>query len=412
MAEKHSTVVGGSSAGLRLKCNASIEECKKVPADTSIYAATGTALHKIVELAWAEELSDEEVLLRFTGAKFADLLTKDEEIEEFGHHVIEEDHIKNKVLPTLAFLDSLVDENTEFASELEVSFAPHEQSPYNSQDEPFEIQGAFGTLDFKFIIWNGKKVARCGIVDFKMGDGILVSPKDNDQFRFYLAACVHSEELPDVEDYEAWVFQPAASLDPSKYASKEIYSARDIDQFAFDLREAIEGAPVHHIGPHCKRCRGKIVCKSYQAWIAGTQATQIEGINNRELADRLDLCETLKAYIKEVHAAAARAAQDGVIIPGWQFGPGEGHSEWKNEEAAWGALGRLGLSSQERATRKTISPAQALKLLQEKGVEPKVIDKFRRRHIHRPATAGRLTRTPEGELDGNGLRQLAARIAA
>src|SRR5258706_10638807 len=66
---KHSSVVGGSTAALRRLCNRSIQLSQGLPEEAwNAYAATGPALHALVEQAIDQALTDEDILVEHAGA--------------------------------------------------------------------------------------------------------------------------------------------------------------------------------------------------------------------------------------------------------------------------------------------------------------------------------------------------------
>lgn len=407
---RHSNVVGGSSAALRRQCNASIDEGAKVPRDHSIYAATGTCLHTIMEIAINDDLSDDEIYNRYTDALFADLLHEDIEIEAYGRYKITKAMIDEKIMPALDFFDRTFPRDAEIKLEERVNYEPWVSA--RAKEHPFEnnffINGAFGTSDVVFI---DNETNDAGIVDWKFGDGHIVDPDNNDQMRFYLAGAIHSGLLPVQNEYTAWIFQPAAQLDEKHYARKAIYTFEDLKAFALDLKDAVEGERIHSPGPHCKFCKGKVVCSAHKDMLARVERIDIQGMNNKQIAAALEMIPSLKAYITELEAHALRNAQNGVVFPGFKLDTGLGNRTWKNPEAAWSALGRMGLSAADRTVKEPISPTQAIKLLKAAGVDSKQLDKFESRHVIRPETAERLVPAAPGE-DGSSLTRLAKALEA
>lgn len=405
MATTHSNVVGGSTAGLRLICNASIDESRKVPSDTNEWAARGTALHTVVERAIAEDMSDDEVLKTFTDMRFTELLSKEEEKDKFGHLKLSRIEITEKALPALAFFDDTVRGTWLLEQEMESRVRVGSiDSPFNDQDEDWFIKGGKGTGD---VLFSSKK--RAGLIDWKFGDGHIVDPedsKDGAQFMFYLVLAIHNGILPERDEYEAHVFQPAAKLDPDQYHKKRIVTFDELFDFAWDLKDAVEAERKHVVGDHCRLCKGKTACQPYKKWLRKTVDTDIQGVTARELGELMDMTKALEAFVKEVKDATYRNALDGVDIPGWKLEDALGNRTWKDEQAAWLALGRLGLSADERTVKKPITAPQALAMLKEKAVIDKQIDRFEKRHIERPEAGQKLVKCKPGE-NASGLAHLA-----
>ena len=407
MASTHSNVVGGSTAGLRLICNASIEESRKVPNTSSIYAVHGTALHTVVERAIKEDMSDDEVLKTFTGMRYTELLPKVEEQEQFGHLKMEREALIEKAIPALMFYDDTIVGEVTLEAEMESGHV--EQSSFDDpdQNEVWGIKGGKGTAD---VLFSGKK--RHGVLDWKFGDGHIADPYDDidgKQFMFYLVLAIHNRLLPAYDgcEYEIHVFQPAAKLDPEQYHKTRIVTFDELFDFAWDLKEAIEAERKYVVGEHCRNCRGKTACAAYKGWLKKTVDTDIKSVSAKELGALRDMVPALEAFVKEVKEAAYRNALDGVEIPGWRLEDALGDRTYKDEKAAWAALGRMGLSADERTIKKTISAPQALQKLKDMGTAPKQLEGFERRHVERPDRGQKLVKCKPGEASGNGLTHLA-----
>ena len=381
---KHSTVVGGSTAALRRICNASIEQSQGVPVEGwNIYAATGTALHSITETAIRENMDREELSRQFKGIEMESVR-------------ITEDMLRDKVWPALGFFDDTVPIGAYCDQERKIHFEGL-------------MEGAFGTAD---VIFDDEKSGRCGIIDWKFGDNHLVNAEENDQMRFYLAAAIHCSYLPIVERYEAWIFQPSAKLSPDRYASVGYYTYEDLQFFVQDLKNAVDGERVYVTGEHCRWCKGKVDCRAYHTMLSGDVTTDLAGLGANELARRLNELPAIEAYVKELRTAALRNAQAGVQIPGWGLETSYGNRAWKDEDAAWASLGRMGVPLADRTVKKCISPAQAEKRLKAIQAPDKKVARFFKTHIERNENGEKLVRrdTPdEGTFTrlGNMLKAIA-----
>lgn len=383
----HSNVVGGSTAEITLLCNASRIEREKAPRETNVYADRGTALHHVVEQAINGDLTDEEVLAQFTGVAV--------KLKDMVHTIdLTAELLTTKVLPALAYLDAVVPRDATLDVEQHL---PMKWKPKAGCDLQ-RIEGASGTGDIFFGV---PCQERCGVIDWKFGDGIMVSAENNDQMRFYLVLGIMNGLLPVTDEYEAHIFQPAESRDPADYGSMAIYRLDDLVRFSRDLADAINGPIVYNPGGHCAKCKGKLTCKAYQTMITTAVETDVAGLSGQELARMLKLVPALTAFAAEVKAAALRNAQLGVEIPGYALEPALGNSAWRDEDAAWKALGRMGLAADERTVKKTVSPTAAVTMLKRIGTEVKQLERFSKTHIFRPDNGERLVETKsESEAKG------------
>ncbi len=387
--DAHSTVVGGSTAKLRRLCPRSIDEEMKVPKEPSGYAADrGTALHHVCELAVRGSWSDERVLREFTGVHL--------QLDHMDHEVVlTEQLLRAKALPALAIVDRIIHVDAEVWFEKKMPFPG--------------IPNAFGTSDLVFDqtflepheLEGNEFVNEAGILDYKFGDGWIVSAEDNDQMRFYLCSAIAEELLPELPQYTAYIVQPAEKLPEERYVSRGVYTAEDLRAFAEDLIDAVaswrDGSAVHVTGEHCNTCRGKVACGPYKRMLAAGMASDINGMSTRELAEWLDKLAGISAFSKQIYAAALRNAQLGKIVPGWKTATGEGDRRWKDVDAALAALGRLNVPTEVRTTRVPISAPQALAYLKEIQAPADKVKAFEKKHIERPTTGERLVRLEKGE---------------
>ena len=421
MANSHSSLVGGSTAAVTLICSGSIDERRKCSSDHNRYAAEGTCLHTIMEQAVDRNLPDAQVMKAFEGALWADLLHEPDEIEAYGSNKITRELIENKIFPALERFDEIVPQEAEFELERKLSFASR-PSPL-ADGEDFAIEDATskgsGTADVLFQVWASDEAEgdpeiciRAGLIDYKFGEGYIVDPEDNDQFKFYLAAAIHEGALPVVDEYEAWVIQPAGKLSEDKYARKAVYTFDELVEFALDLRESVDGPRKYETGAHCKMCNGKLTCAAYKQLLSRVEKTDVEGLDSKQLAAELDFVDTLSDYITKVKEAALRNARNGVKLPGYRLEAGLGDRTWVDEKAAGPAMSRMGLAAKERQITKLISAPQALTKLKKQGVPAKQLTRFEARHVYRPERAERLVKTKPGEVDGDAFTKLAKAMEA
>lgn len=426
MATTHSRLVGGSNAGITLACPGSIEERRKSPNTHNIYAAKGTCFHTIAEDVmknYKGMLSADEMVKRYAGRIWADFLDKPEEIEAYGQNKLTVADIEQKAIPAV----NCVLEILTFDDSLDIDFEhkmKFDRAPYSPYGEDFEItddkgNDSGGTADMLFSVWAADPATkeedcqRAGVIDYKFGENVI-DPADNDQMKFYLAAGIHNGVLPQVDEYEAWIIQPAGRLAEEDYARKAVYTWEELEDFVHDLRDAVDTLPHQYVtGDHCKNCNGKVTCKAFAALRDMTQETDIEGMDSKRLAEALRQAELMEAWVKDVRAAALRNAGDGVSIPGYVYDDeGLGNRTYKDETAAERALGRLGLKKPERTVTKPISAPKALELLKKKGVDEKIRNNFENRHITRPPAPPKLRKLKDGETDATGLEMLAEAMSA
>jgi hypothetical protein len=375
-------------------CSASrVEESKRVEADDwNVYAATGTALHKIVEIAVDEGLSDQQLFDEFTGVIM-------ERVE------ITREHIAGKIIPALDYLEMSGIVDCTLRLESRVEFAPegHKLFPH--------IPGAFGGTDvaFKQPVTNG----RAGVLDYKFGDGDIISPSDNDQCRFYLVSQIACGYLPVQETYEAHIFQPSTKLRVEEYGSVAHYTLDDLVYFAEDLADALSSAPEYVTGEHCYRCKGKLTCAAYKSMLTTINDTDVRGLSASQLASYRNLVPALEAFIRDVKDACLRNAQAGIAIPGWKLEASLGDRTWKDEGTALAALGRLGVPADVRVIKTAMSAPKALDYMRGTLLTPpKELSAFEKRHIVRRENGEKLVKARPGEDTATALNKLSVAMRA
>lgn len=389
----HSTVVGGSTASLVLKCSGSIIETQYAPVEEwKSWSARGSALHTIVEEALRDDLSPHQIYDGFVGV----------EMEQIA---ITAELIASKILPALDFFDSTVPQNADVHVEIKVDFPGYKWE----NDALPNINGAFGTGD---VFFSCDETNRHGGIDWKFGDGHIVEAKDNDQGKFYLCGAIAGGWLPIVEEYEFWIFQPSPMLATDQVAKKAIYTLGELVDFAWDLHDAVTGAPTYETGEHCKWCKGKLTCAPYNELITTAVKTDVGKLSTQDLAKMLEMVPGILAFCGEVKTAALRNAHDGLTIPGWTLVDAEGDRVFKDEQAALGALSRLGLGRKETVSPKAISAPQALALLRKMSTPEKEVLRFEKRHIERPDNGKRLVKAAPGADTRGAMERLGAAMKA
>jgi hypothetical protein len=310
MIEPAHSPFGGSVATRVLRCPASVGLVEKVPAHlrrVSIYAERGTALHAAMALLIERERFPEDLV--------------GETIE--GYRITADD-VENALRPALAYVETLLDEpGAEYYLEQRVVFPT--------------IPGAFGTVDL--IIRIGAAIY---VVDLKFGLGVRVLALYHDgdedvinaQLLFYAAAARHS--FPDffaaVDNITLMILQPQSIEVDAEMVSSVTVTHAELDAFIMLYRAACEAAltPVPRLqrGDWCRFCSARPICPAHT------------GIRTA------------------LHDQAKHALESGDHIPGYALSAGRAERHWHNENAAIGALIRLGFARGDVLAETMRSPKQ------------------------------------------------------
>ncbi len=370
---EHSSVVGGSSAERVIACPGSVELCKPLPNIVGEAASIGSALHAVMESILE---ADED------HADFEPDSYIGREYEFDGRTItITEEMIENKINPAVDFID-----------QLDPEYVWVEQR-VNYGDI---IPGAFGTGDiiYKTELPDGSWVG--GIIDWKFGDGHLVSP-DSTQFKFYTQAALRMGFFKDCSVIKSHVFQPSSRLDPDDYHKEHEWTLADLSQFEAALAQAVFSAqqskPPFNVGDHCRWCPAKQhnKCPALRDLAEVAAGTNVKGIDLDDLAYWLDKADTLEEFVRDVRAMGHEMAEDGTPPPGWKLVQGKGRSRYANEAAAEGVLMRAGISKKDRTETKLVGITKARKLLKAMENGDKKI-RLLEKHIEVPEGKTKLVR--------------------
>jgi hypothetical protein len=234
------------------------------------------------------------------------------------------------------------------------------------------IPGAFGTVDL--IVRSG---AGLHIIDFKFGVGVRVlafypdGDEDvlNAQLVFYAVAARHSlpEFFTGVDEITLTVLQPVSIEIDADMISSAVVTAEELDAFVAVYRaacaEALAPAPRLQKGAHCRFCPARPICPAHTGPLLDLAQFMLPAPASKEvylqaLADGLDLVDAIKDLRTVLHDQAKAALENGDSVPGYALSAGRAERHWHNEDAAIGALTRLGFARDDVLTETMRSPRQ------------------------------------------------------
>lgn len=324
---QHSKIVGGSTAKRVLACPGSVALVAKMPPQpSSKYAEEGTMLHACME----ELLAD---------SSMGDVIAK---------HKLDDAQV-DKLQYCLDALDEIdPDQKMTFVQEVEVSFG-------DALPEVFGNVDLIGRLDNRVVV-----------LDWKFGDGVIVSAEDNPQGLFYAAAAMRTSSL-------AWAFEGATEIEivivQPPYTRRWVTTFEHVENFFLDLKRAVAiaqrpDAPLA-IGDHCRWCAAKPICPQMTGAVDRVAHTALKDIDDAALAQALTLADKLEDFIADARALAQARLEKGMPVPGWKLVPKRAVRQWADEGKAAAALQALGV---EPYKQELLSPAQAEKVTKKAGV--------------------------------------------
>ena len=332
---QHSKVVGGSTAKRVIACPGSVALVNKMPPKpSSKYADEGTLLHNVI----AEVLDKFLPAQSFIGMKYQDI-------------ELTQDLIDDKLLPALAALDEIdPNKQMEFAVETRVGFGDF-------------LPDVFGSTDLL-----GRIGSKALVIDWKFGDGVLVTAEENPQLLFYAAAAMRTPEVQ-------WVFEGATEIEcvivqPTKGTSRWVTTPERVKAFENELAMAVREAqkPDANLtaGDHCRWCAAKPICPKMTGAVDRALKTSLQDLDAAQISAYLKNADVLEGWITDLRALAFQMLEKGVKLPEHKLVAKRAVRRWTNEETARAALSEH-LLEEYIYDRVLVSPAKAEKMLKNLG---------------------------------------------
>lgn len=329
---QHSNIVGGSTAKRVIACPASVKLVQQIPSKDipNEHADRGTLLHNVIAEVLEYDLHPEECL----GTRYNDQILTEELIDE-------------KIDPALAaFKEIGFDVNADnYMVETRVGFGDF-------------LPGVFGSTDILGRIGN-----RAIVLDWKFGDGVLVSAEENEQLLFYAAAAMRTDEAK-------WVFEGATEIECIIVQPPEIRrwvtTPQRVALFEQELRRAVHEshseAASMAMGDHCRWCAAKPICPKMTGQVERVLQTKLQALPIDQIAMQLEQADTIESYIKDLRALATQMLENGQTVPGFKLVAKRGTRQWTSEDAVDAWVDANGLTK-EAYESKLRSPAQMEKVL-------------------------------------------------
>jgi hypothetical protein len=334
---QHSNIVGGSTAKRVINCPGSVALVQKMPPKpSSKYADEGTLLHDTI----AEHLATLKPLETFLGKKYED-------------QVLTQELIDDKLVPALALLDE-IDPKQEMSYEVETRVGFGDLLP-----------GVFGSTDFV-----GRLGDRAVVLDWKFGDGVIVTAEENEQLMFYAAAAMRTDALK-------WAFEGATEIEcvivQPPMIRRWVTTPERVAQFEHQLVKAVMAAQQPDAGlkagDHCRWCAAKPVCPKMTGAVDRALQVQLKEIDVDTLGRYLKNADLLEDWIKDLRGLALQLLEKDMPVPGYKLVQKQARRKWTDESAAKQALLDMGLKESVVVETSVMSPAQAEKALKKRWAD-------------------------------------------
>ena len=335
---QHSNIVGGSTAKRVIACPASVKLVQQIPSKDipNEHADRGTLLHNVIAEVLEYKLHPEE----FLGTKYND-------------QVLTEELIHEKIDPALEAFKEVGFEYTgdNYMVETRVGFGDF-------------LPGVFGSTDILGRIGN-----RAIVLDWKFGDGVLVSAEENEQLLFYAAAAMRT-------DTAKWVFDGAEEIECIIVQPPEIRrwvtTPQRVALFEKELRRAVHESQSETAsmasGSHCRWCAAKPICPQMTGQVERVLQLKLKALPIDQIAVQLEQADAIESYVKDLRALATQMIEHGIRVPGYKMVAKRGTRQWidKAKIEAW--VEENGIKgAYDPMTIK--SPAQLEKVLKKAKVE-------------------------------------------
>jgi hypothetical protein len=334
---QHSNIVGGSTAKRVINCPGSVVLVQKMPPKpSSKYADEGTLLHDTI----AEHLATLAPLETFLGKKYED-------------QVLTQELIDDKLVPALALLDEIdPEQKMDYEVETRVGFGEL-------------LPGVFGSTDFV-----GRLGNRAVVLDWKFGDGVVVTAEENEQLMFYAAAAMRTDAL-------AWAFDGATEIEcvivQPPMIRRWVTTPERVKQFEQTLVQAVKQSQQPDAklaaGEHCRWCAAKPVCPKMTGAVDRALMVQLKEIDVDTLGRYLKNADLLEDWIKDLRGLALQLLEKNLPVPGYKLVQKQARRKWTDESKAKQALLDMGLKESVVVETSVMSPAQAEKALKKRWAD-------------------------------------------
>lgn len=328
---------GSSTAARTDACTAWRAESDGIPVRESTYAATGTAIHYMLEQKGLNP-----------GYEFAA-------------------HLGQSIEGVTVDADMVEMAVDMWDATLEV-MKRHQVEEYVPECTGEAAEDVGGTLDF---IGDGRE--KCVLVDYKTGMGVQVSPVNNKQILFATAVCEIASDAADIiEKHDHFV---GIIIQPNSAGTVEIkeweFTRDQVDAFWDNhverIREAREGRGQLVAGDHCKFCPANGLCDATSGALHRMMVLDPE--DREQLVEGLGMIERVKETIRALEKLAYEQLEIGAEVPGWKLVPKRATRKWAMNDDQIIARLRRKLGGKKHIVKEVLlTPAQMEKEAKRQGI--------------------------------------------
>jgi hypothetical protein len=236
---------------------------------------------------------------------------------------------------------------------------------------PVSEAGQFGTVDAAIVEVFGRLV----VFDYKYGQGVLVSPRENSQLIYYALGLASLYDF-NFESIELVIFQPRAAdsdgetVRVHEMTPDELASWRE--KFESGIKAAKSKRPPFAAGAWCRWCPAAPHCPELGAKSLKQARIEFDSVGKNakpptaellpkltaaEIGNILQAGERVEEWLSRVREHAVSILNRGGEIPGWKMVQKRSTRKWSDVDAATKKAKRL-FGSQVFSEPELLSPAQ------------------------------------------------------
>ena len=229
------------------------------------------------------------------------------------------------------------------------------------------VPEGFGTCDC--IIIQGDTLT---IIDYKYGQGVAVSAKDNPQMKLYALGALNDYGFfYDVKHIEMHIFQPRIDN-----ISDDALTVEELYEWGVTIRpiaeKAFKGKGNYTAGEHCRFCQHAGRCRKLKTVCTEFVETHdlrvgVPVLADFEIAEVLRMEPLITLWLRKVKDQAFNTLMEGGAVPGYKLVEGkQGNRKWTNEMEVAKHLKDAGYSLDDITETKLLSPSAMDKVLGKK----------------------------------------------
>ena len=231
------------------------------------------------------------------------------------------------------------------------------------------VPDGFGTCDCIII-----QEETLTIIDYKYGQGVIVSATDNPQMKLYALGAMNDYGIAmDVKKVELHIFQPRLNNISTDHLTVEELMEWAEKTVKPTAEKAIQGKGKYAPGEHCRFCQHGGKCRALTKLC--TEYLDTHGLRVAlpvlapyEVADVLRMEPMVTLWLKKVKEQAMTTLMNGEELPGYKLVEGKlGNRKWKDENEVAATLAPL-YSKEEYTETRLLSPSQMDKAIGKKRV--------------------------------------------